>query len=141
MAMLRGDARSVVLCLSLPIWISACGSDDAEQPRDYPCRISAVLLTGFKGSCDTRSSTDAPGECREWHGDTTEDIASACTALGGTFDPVAFCPSNGRVLRCMLELDPTLKVLQSYYAPRYGEGSAADLCTRLQGRCLTSSRD
>src|SRR5687767_14310422 len=123
MAMLRGDPRFAVLCLTLPIWISACGSDDAEQPPDYPCHVSAVLLTGFKGSCDARSSTDAPGECREWHGDTAEDIASSCAARGGTFDPVAFCPNTARVLRCMLEVDPSLKLLQSYYAPRYTEGS------------------
>jgi hypothetical protein len=120
---------------------SACGSDDDEEPpASYPCLVGALVLVNFSGSCDIRSTTATPGECRAWYGSPTATASQACADLGGTFNEAERCPSTGRVLRCAIE-EGASRILYSYYAPAYTEASAAELCSSRSGKCVRGAGD
>ena len=133
--------RSSFVLACLAAIASACGSDDDNQaPATYPCLVGALVLANFNGSCDTRATTTAPGECRAWYGSSTTDASQACAALGGTFDEVERCAPASRVLRCAIG-EGSSRVLHSYYAPTYTEASAAELCSSRQGKCVRGTGD
>jgi hypothetical protein len=115
-----------------------CGSSEgsaAPQSSDYACRVGAIILSGFQGSCDTRSAGSAIGQCREFWGIDNADAPNACAALGGAFDASAECPKQNRILRCSAG-GARLHTYYSYYAPSYTEAKAAAECTALGGACL-----
>ena len=119
----------------------ACGTgsgSDSQQQGSYECQATAIILSGFQGSCDTRATGSPTGQCHEWWGTETTDVQTACADMGGVFDAAAQCPAGGRVLRCYVGTS-TLRILHGYYGPTYSESEAAGECTRLSGRCLTGS--
>jgi hypothetical protein len=118
--------------------VVGCGSGsggDSQQESSYACQAAAIILSGFQGSCDTRTTGSPAGQCHEWWGTETTDVQAACADMGGVLDTATQCPSDGRVLRCYVGTS-TLRILHGYYAPSYSESEAAGECTAASGRCL-----
>jgi hypothetical protein len=137
----QGIALRALVLLSGIAVATACGSDDDDEtPASYACLVGALVLTNFSGSCDMRATTTTPGECRAFYGSTTATASQACADLGGTFNEVDRCPSTSRVLRCAIE-EQSSRILYSYYAPKYTEAAAADICSSRGGKCVRGSGD
>jgi len=130
----------VTWCACAALSLSGCGGSGSggQQTGPYECQASAIVLTGFQGSCDTRTAGTPSAQCQEWWGSATTDVQAICVQAGGAFDAVNRCPADNRVLRCTVS-ESTLKIVHSYYAPSYSEAEAAAECTALSGRCLTGS--